>query len=138
MALDPNTIQKEREKIPQVEVSGTVSASTLIEHTECIDTYSSIVDAGTEKVDFQYSVLSGLCTTDSIYDIVPQPFAENANVRLSLSQNEPQVMVSGNVLYTPSPTQSFPIEYMFGGVILLVAGIIIGVCVARMRKNGSA
>ncbi len=138
MALDPITIQKEREKIEQVQLTGIIRKSDLVEDTECIDTYSTTVDTGEGTMDFQYYVLSGECETDSIYDIVKQPFAENTTVRLSLAQEEPPIMISGNVLFTPEPFLSFPTNYIFSGALFLIVGILVGVLLKRKNKNINA
>jgi len=133
MALDSTTIQEEREKIDQVQVTGILRESDLIEHIGCIDTYSTTVYTGEEKVDFQYSVLSGVCTTDSIYDIAEQPFAENTTVRLSLTQEEPHIMMSGDVLFDPTSFSS--LNYILFGALFLMVGIVIGVLLQRKNKN---
>ncbi len=126
MALDPLTIQKEREKIDQVKVTGVVEKSNLVEHTECIDTYSATVDTGEEKINFKYLVLSGKCTTDSIYDIVEKPFEENSTVHISISREDPHEMVYGNILFSPAPFSSFPAIYIICGVLFLIAGMVVG------------
>ena len=137
MALDPETIKTERAKIQEINVSGIIGESTLIDHTECIDHYESSIDTEVNQIDFSYSVHSGMCSTDSINDIVLQPFAEGANAKLSLTEAEPHAMVSGTVLYTeaPDPEPSLNTTYLLGGAIILAIGMIIGLALSHLKKN---
>lgn len=139
MALDPETIQKERDVIPQMEVTGTVGKSVLVEHTDCIDTYTTHINTGVEKINFQYNSLTGEpCTIDAIFDIQEHPFAENTKVHLSLSQNEPHIMVTSDVLITPKSTASLPTNAVLGAALFFIVGITICVLLYRKNKNVSA
>lgn len=133
MALDPETIKKEREKIPQIKAEGNLSKSKLIEHSDCIDKYASVVDTGTEKIPFEYSVLSGMCTTDSVHDILDQPFAENANVRLKLTEAEPHFLVTGDVFFTSPVSQTLPITHISVGALFLIVGIVVGKLLCKKK-----
>lgn len=138
MALDPETIQKERSAIPQFKVTGTVGKSTLTEHTECIDSYTTQVNTGIEKIPFQYYAFNGeICTSDPILDIAEHPFVENTKVDLSLTQKEPHKMVSVNVLMVPESRPLFSTNIALGISLLVVIGVTIGIVLYRKNKGNN-
>ena len=128
MALDPETIKMEREKIPQFQTEGTITSSTLVEkgHERCIDTYESTLENNLEKTSFQYQVIGPSdCTIDAIYDIRDEPFLKNTKVSLSLTQEKPYQMVSSEVIYSPNPPVSPMTYFVWGGIFLIVAVLVI-------------
>ncbi len=136
MALDPETIQRERSAIPQFKVTGTVGKSTLTEHTQCINTYTTQVNTGIEKISFQYHAFTGGgCPMDPIVDVVEQPFAENTKVDLSLTQKEPHEMVSVNVLMVPVSKPLFSTSIVLGTSFVVIVGVTMGVMIYRKKKK---
>ncbi len=137
MALDPETIKTEREKIPQFQVEGTIMSSTLTEKgpDRCIDTYKSTLDNSSTKISFQYQVTGpSVCTIDAIYDIEPEPFAKNTKVSLNLTQVEPYQMVSSEIIYTPEPQVS-PTTYLVSAALFLIVAVLI---IGMFKKHSSA
>ena len=130
MALDPLIIKEERAKIPQFQAEGNITSSKLIkEDNECLHTYESTINTGSEEISFDYSVLAGECVTDSIYDIEVKPFAKNTNVTLSLTAKEPYKMVTSKINFvTESSEIQTPTPNIFIGVlavVLVTLGIIL-------------
>jgi len=142
MALDPETIKIEREKIPQFYSEGTIVSSALIKKGEnrCIDTYESFLNAGSEKIAFQYYVNGpSECDIDSIYDIEPEPFVKNVEVSLSLTQEKPHFMVASEVSYTPE-SQSSSTVFIIGAALFFIVVLSIFLVTKRSRlriKNNS-
>jgi len=139
MALDPLFVQTEREKIPQIEVSGILSKSDIIKDGNCIDTYTSAIDTGIEKIDFEYYVYSSMpsdCVTDSIYSIYSYPFVEGTNMEMILTQENPHLLLSENIVYdptTPSSASMF-LNFSFYAIFLLL-GVIISLILFYIKNK---
>lgn len=124
MALSPEVVKREREKIPQFEVSGTVGTSSFVrENGECIHTYESTLSTESQTTTFEYFVLVDICTTDTIYEIESKPFKKNKDLTLSLTQAEPHFMVTSELNSSTQESQSNTIIYIFGAVVLVVAAV---------------
>lgn len=120
MALDPLTIKEGRGKISQFQVDGTITSSKLIKKdNECLHTYQSKIDNGSEEISFNYAVLVNDCTTDSIYSIKSKPFVKNSNVTLSLTEKEPHYMVTSKTNFEPE-SQNIPVPYIIGSALFLI------------------
>ena len=134
MALDPQTIKEQREQTPQFQVDGDITSTSLFKRdNECLNTYQSKVDTGTEEISFNYVVLVNDCTTDSIYDIKSKPFIKGSNVTLTLTESEPHYMITSKTNYVPE-IQNTPVPFIIISVILL-AVVILAIVFRRGKRE---
>lgn len=127
MALDPQTIREEREKIPQFHIEGKILSSELKEkdHQGCIDKYESVLYDGIERITFQYNVTGpAACIIDGIYDIETKPFEKDTGVYVSLTKTEPHIMIAGGIQYLPK-SHNLQKIHAVGTVIILVIFLLI-------------
>lgn len=152
MALDPLTIQVEREKLQQFQVEGVITSSKLTDgRMECLRTYRSHLKTEEETIEFTYRVNNGLfqgsCTYDSIYEVRTQPFTQDTLLSVNLTEETPHRLIYSDSIRIPTssgllPSHGTQIEgatqlttILFLSFFVLIVGLFSFYLIKRRKKR---